>query len=284
METDWLLAQRFLESHPRDGALILDRLPTGQAATLLEKTPPQIAATVLQQMEPLSAAGCLARLAPERAALVLIVFPLDRAAGLLRRLEVGTCDRILAHAPPDHSLPLRRLLQYPEGTAGALMDPRAMALPGELSVSEALTRVRRSPENVLYYIYVVERDQRLAGVLNLRELMLASPKTMLASAMHRRVARLPARADLTSIVAHPGWRDFHALPVVDDSGAFVGVIRYETLRRLEEDATGGRPGNPAVSTMMSLGELCWIGFTGMLAGFATVFVKEQKETDHGSSG
>ena len=147
------------------------------------------------------------------------------------------------------------------------MDPRALALPDDLAISEALKRVRRSPQNVLYYMYVVDRDQRLVGVLNLRELMLASPKTTLSSAMQPNVARLPALADLMAIVAHPGWRDFHALPVVDAGDTFIGVIRYETLRRLE-DETGAPPYNQAVATVLSLGELCWIGFAGMLAGLA----------------
>ncbi len=284
METDWLLSQAFLESHPRDSAVILERLPAEEAAAFLEKTRPQLAAQVFQSMAPLAAAGCIACLAPEAAVAVLRALPLNLAAGLLRRLDAEVRDRALAYAPADFSISLRRLLQFPEGTAGALMEPRALSLPGDIRVGEARTRVRRAPNSLLSYMYVVDREQRLIGVLTLRELMLASPKTMLSSAMRPHVLRLPARADFASIVAHPGWRDFHVLPVVDDSGAFVGVIRHEKLRRLEDAAS--RPASQAISTMLSLGELYWIGLTGVLAGVAATIlpqvVQQDKESDDGS--
>ncbi len=235
-------------------------------------------------MAPLNAAGCLERLAPAPAVAVLTALPLNAAAGLLRRLNVDVRDRTLVHAPAEFTITLRRLLQYPEGTAGALMETRALSLPGDVRVSEARTRVRRALHSLLFYVYVVDREQRLIGVLNLRELMLASPKTMLSSAMRPHVLRLPARADLTAIVAHPGWRDFHVLPVVDDSGTFIGVIRYETLRRLED--TAAQPASEAISTMLRLGELCWIGLTGMLVGVAATILPqvapEDKENDYGS--
>jgi hypothetical protein len=106
---------------------------------------------------------------------------------------------------------------------------------------------------------------------------------MLSSTMCSHVLRLPVRADFASVLAHPGWRDFHVLPVVDDSDVFVGVIRHEKLRSLED--TAKKPGNQAVSTMLSLGELYWIGLTGMLAGVAATIlpqiVQEDKESDDG---
>jgi Mg/Co/Ni transporter MgtE len=147
------------------------------------------------------------------------------------------------------------------------MDPQALALPEDLAASEALARIRRAPRNALYYLYVVDRDGHLVGVINLRELMLAAPETLLSATMARNVACLSARADLVVIVAHPGWRHFHALPVVESDETFVGVIRYETLRRLE-DAANRQPASEAASTVANLGELCWIGFGGILAGLA----------------
>ena len=285
METEWLLSQEFLKSHPRDGAIILERLSLKEAAGLLEKTPADTAASVLQQMAPLSASECLAHLTADKATQVLSALPIEITAALLRRLDIGVRDRLLAHAPKEFAAPVRRVLLYPEGTAGALMDPQALALPEDLAMSEALARIRRSPQNILYYLYIVDREGRLVGVMNLRELMLAAPKTLLSAAMRRNVARISAPADVTSIVVHPGWRDFHALPVVDVNDAFVGVIRYETLRKLE-DAAGAQPANQAISTVLNLGELCWIGFAGMLTGLAATVSPgarlDDRESDDGS--
>jgi magnesium transporter len=262
--------------------MIIERFSLKEAAGLLEKTPPKAAATVLQHMAPLSACECLAHLAADKIAPILGALPIEVTAALLRRIDIDFRDRLLAQAPPELAVPVRRLILYPEQTAGALMDPRALALPEDLSMNEALARIRRAPQNVLYYLYVVDREGRLVGVLNLRELMLAAPKTPLSSAMRRNIARLRALADLASIVAHPGWRDFHALPVIDAHEAFVGVIRYETLRRLE-DAAGQQPANQAVSAVLNFGELCWIGFAGVLAGLATT-VSSQAPVDNKEIG
>jgi len=173
---------------------------------------------------------------------------------------------------------LNLLLRYPEGTAGALMDPRALALPQDIPVGEALARVRHAARDVLYYLYVVDRAQVLVGVLNLRELMLAPRKAEVASVMRPHVARLSARADRASILAHPGWREFHALPVVDDAGLFLGVIRYETVRRLEEDRGSAGQSANALTTVLTLGELCWRGMSLVLADLASG-VAPAKSTD-----
>jgi hypothetical protein len=90
--------------------------------------------------------------------------------------------------------------------------------------------------------------------------------------MHKRVERLPASASLSAILLHPAWREFHALPVTDPQESFLGAIRYKTLKRLEQESARQRPPDESLTALLSLGELCWIGFAGMLAGLAaTVF-------------
>ena len=279
MEADWLLTQVFVENHPNDAALILEGLPSEEAATLLEKIPPRSAAAVIHGMAPMSAAECIVSIAPEQSGPIVGELPLDTAAAMLRRIDTVSRDRLLAHVPDHISALLGRLLQYPDGTAGALMDPRAVAFSSDISVGDALRRIQRDPQHVLYYLYVTDRSQHLIGVLNLRELMFASPQAPLASVMHTHIARLLAHTDPKTIVVHPGWRDYHALPVVDDEGVFVGVMRYETLRRLESEAGEGRPTNLAVSTMLNLGELCLIGLGGMLSGIAMSIVPSAKIED-----
>lgn len=286
METEQLFAQAFLAAHPEDAAPLLERLSPQEAAALLEDTPPQVAAAVLRRMAPFSGATCLANIAAESLEPILSMLPLDIAAGLLRRLNHSVQEQLLAQAAPEVAAPLRLLLQYPEGSAGALMDPRAFALPEDLAVSEALERVRQTPQHVLYYLYVVNREHTLVGVLNLRELMLASPTALLADVMRQSVARISARADRVIIVAHSAWRDVHALPVIDDAGVFLGTLRYETLRRLENESATNRQTQNAVATLLTVGELYWTGLSHMLAGLASALTPPAarqeviRRTDH----
>lgn len=261
MDTEHRLSRTFLETHPGDAAVVLERLGPDTAAPLLAELPPQIAAAVIERTDPAAGAECLGRMAPARAAAVTAALPLDTAALLLRRLDPPAQGPLLEALPGRLATPLDLLLRYPEGTAGALMDPRALALPHDIPVGEALARARRAARHVLYYLYIVDRQHTLVGVVNLRELMLAPRKAPLAAVMRPHVARLSARADRGVIVAHAGWRDFHTLPVVDDRGAFLGALRYETLRRLEDDGAAQRASQHPLTTVLTLGELCWSGLT-----------------------
>jgi magnesium transporter len=274
VESDWLLARLFLENHPYDAALLLEDFSREEAVPLLRAIDPRTAAPVLEKMTSLAAAECLLAMPPVDGGRLAAALPLEAAARILRCLPAENRERFLADLSSDASVPLRRILRYPHGTAGALMDPQVLSLPNHLPVSEALARVQRSPEHTLYYLYVVDGDQKLVGVLNLRELMLARSSDHLASIMRADVAHLPARSDLVSILAHPGWLEVHALPVVDEEGTFLGVLRYKTLRRLEREAAGKRSPDQPLSTLLNLGELCWIGFAGMLAGLAATMFPE----------
>ena len=193
METEHLFAQAFLTAHPEEAAARLERLTSSDAATLPEDTPPQVAALILPHMSPFGAVACLTNLATERAGPILAALPLASAAVLLRRVEPSAQERLLTTVSATASAPLKRLLHYPEGSAGALMDPQALALPEDMVVNEALERVRQTPQHVLYYLYVVNRTQVLVGVLNLRELMLASPTAPVQRVMRLHVARIAAR-------------------------------------------------------------------------------------------
>ena len=262
-----LLGLEFLRTHPEDAARVLERFHPRESATLLAALPSHNAAAIVGHMVLTNAAACIAAFDEDRAAEVLADMSLDQSAALLRRVPPEVAERIIQPAPRNVvTAALRMLVAYPEGTAGALVDPTILSLPVDLACDEALERVRREPKNAIYYIYVVDREQRLVGVLNLRELMLADGEAPLANAMHATVSRVRSDAGEDEILAHPGWREYHALPVVDADGRLVGAIRYETLRRLEQGRSSARTTNPLLTTAMSLGELYWFSLRGVVTG------------------
>ena len=267
-DTELFLARELLASHPADAARVLERHPAAVSSTLLAALSPAESAPVLDQLAPGTATVCLQAMLAGTAGELLAELPIDRAAALLRRLPAEDAQRILDAAPaPVLAAALRMVIAYPEGTAGALLDPTVLAVPSDLDVREALERVLKDPSHTLYYVYVVDRTHRLAGVLSLRELMQAAPDAALTEVMHTALERLRSKAEVAEIVAHPGWRENHALPVVDDAGTFLGAIRYRTLRRLER--TGDPEArSPALEAAMSLGELYWFGLASILEGMA----------------
>lgn len=273
------MAQHALEVHPEASASVLERSGDAASLALLTTAPLEAAAAVLQRFSPVRAAAMLGGLPPERAARILDGIPTDAVARLVRRLPPAAQEAVLAEMPSGRAESIRRVLHFPEGTAGALMDPDVLALPVDWTAREALKRVREDAEHARYNLYVVDDGDRLVGALNLRELLLARPRATLGSLMKRDPHRIEALADRSSVLRHPGWKVVHALPVVDASGAFLGALRYRVLRRLEQELTGERGGD--VDSGAALGELIAAAARGVFDAVSGTGIRPVEEADDG---
>jgi len=268
MRTELAIAAQFVADHPDETAVVLERVSFNDAAALLAELEPAIAAQAIARISASLAVDCLRSMHGEQVARLLTELPVDLAARLLRLATEETRQRWLMAMPPESAELLARKLRYPSATAGALADPLVLALPEDTAVAEAQKHLRRSPERAYYYIYVVDREHRLVGVLDMRELMHASPRATLSSVMHRDPVRVPAQSDLATITAHPGWRDLDALPVVDLAGVFFGIVRHRTIRQAAGGAGAQAPVEPVVSALLGLGELYWTGLAALLSSLS----------------
>lgn len=266
MSAELDLARQFIEDHPAEAASVLEQVSFGEAASLLSILDPSLASRAVGRISASLAVDCLKLLDNKKAAGMLEQLPLDYAARMLRRADADTREVWLGSLPADRAELLRRKLRFPTGTAGALADPLVLALPEEMAVSEAEKHLHRSAERAYYYVYVVDRDHKLVGALDIRELMQAQSKATLADVMHRELVRLPALTDLNTLVSHPGWRDLDALPVVDAEGVFFGIVRHRTVRQLYGQTGQQTEVEPVVSALVNLGELYWTGMAAFLAG------------------
>jgi magnesium transporter len=265
MQGEDLISEAFLESHPEDAALILERLPSEELAELFEgDIPPDVSASVLQRINSMVAAESLALTAKDRAGDIVVKLPLHIAAGLLRRMNPEIRDGLLKQLPHEAKRPLGLLLKYPENTAGSLMEPRVLVLPSDITVSDAIALMRQSPKHTIHYLYVVDRRQILVGVTTLRELMLARTKDLVGTVMHSPAIYLSYRADRAAIVNHTGWQSYHKLPVTDDNGVFLGVIGYKSLRTIEARRTTPDWTQGALSITLMLGEVYWTGVSAAI--------------------
>lgn len=264
MNAELAVARAFAETYPGEAAVLLEGLGSGEIVPFLDALPVASAAEVIRSMEGYAASRCLEEMSGAGAANLIGQLPLERAASLLRQLGKEARGPILAGVPETVSGPLSALLRYPEGTAGALMNPRVFTLPPDIDAEEALRRMRVYSGDALYYLYVVARDRRLIGVVNMRELMLDDPGERIEATMQREVMRLQAGTPLAAVLAHPGWLEYQALPVVDEQGLFVGALRHKSLRRLTSE--GEERGADVRSTGAALGELFQIGLAGLAKG------------------
>ena len=257
-----LLAQ-FATDHPAEVASALAAMSHREAALVLSDLAPAVAAGLLHYLPSLSAALALEQLSVEEAAAILIAARPDIAASILRATSGERRAAVIACFPPRLQAAIANLLIYAEDTAGALMDPEVLTAFEQEPACQVLERVQRIPEHTLYYLYVVADDQRLVGVVNMRELMGARPDALLVSVCTRNVASIAASATWQTVVGHPAWGSVHALPVVDKADQFVGVLRYEIVRDLERRQASDALTDSGLQTASALGEVFGLGLRGL---------------------
>ncbi len=259
------LNQQFLRNHPVEAARALEDLPSRQLAEVLQPIDPEVAALAMRHVDVADLASALSVMGSDHLERLFAALPLDTQLAVLRRLTDR--ESVLAALPRRESVILQRLLSYPEGSAASLMDPWSFAVSSDANVGEALKRCTRSPDHVRFYVYVVDRERKLIGVVTLGQLLRGSRAQQIASLMERNVTSVPANASRADVLENPHWRRFHALPVVDEDGGFLGVVRYETWQReMRQHDAHTRAHSNTLQTLLALGELYWTGLSEALLG------------------
>lgn len=276
MDYDMDLSLEFLKAHPLDAARVVEQIPIHDAALFMKKIPPEIAANVIRLMDSLTVIRCSELIEPDIMGAIAEKLPMEIASMILRKMDSALKDSVMKTLSPEILAPLNLLLRFPEGTAGALMDPRHLVLPQDIYVRDAIGHVRRHLKHSASYIYVVTRDHVLNGFVNIHEILPLDPKTIISTITHTDIWRLSVYSDRQAILMNPGWREFHTLPVVDEKGIFLGAIDYQTIRRLEQEIIKPPQQSPLNQTATAIGELFWVGLSGLLKGATSALGRLQE--------
>jgi magnesium transporter len=219
-------AEAFSDLDDHDQAVILPQLGISDTADLLEELEGEEAIDVAETLPTDLLADVLDEMEPDEAADILGDLPPDRAASALAEME----DR-------QEVLPL---LSHPDKTAGGLMTTSFIALRGRTTAAEAIEFLREmEPESETpYYLYVVDAQGRLTGVVGLRDLIVADPATPLSQIMDEDILFVSSDADQEDVARTFARYDLAAVPVVGPDRRLEGVITYDDIVDvLEEEAT-----------------------------------------------
>ena len=232
------LHRRFLFEYPHEAARQLEAMELDEAVELLTSVPPNAAARTWQAMASDIGAAAVQRAPDALARHLLSETEPAQAASVLAQIEPEPRARLLGLLNPQIAAELQALLVYPAESAGRVMDPQVMPVRADGTVGEALTRLRSLRRKALRELYVVDFEGRLSGRLEIQELAVAEEDTSL-----RELTRpLPAvvrdmdpREDVATILQeHPM---ITALPVINQAGRLVGVIRQAGIVSAIEEET-----------------------------------------------
>lgn len=238
-ERDTNLQEFFQNLHPSDFAEIVEDLTDEQKADLFDLLSDEEAALVIQEMEDIDQVDLFQLLSRKRASAILKEMATDDAADLLGEMPEEDAKELLTLIEEDAE-ELRGLLRYPEDSAGGIMTTEYISFPENMTVEEAIRRLREiAPEaETVYYVYVVDEGTRLIGVLSLRELIASPDGTRLADIMRKNVVNVTADLDQEEVARLVSKYDLLAVPVVDDRQRLLGIVTVDDiLDVLEEEAT-----------------------------------------------
>jgi len=155
----------------------------------------------------------------------------DDRVDLMRRLMPKVTEGLLRLVDEADRRDIATLVRQEENTAGALMTTDYAWLPPSLSASEALDRLRlQAPESeTIYYIFILDDQHRLQGVLSLRNLILAPRHALLRDLMEEQVVSVRADEDRDKVAKTMAAYDLIAMPVVDEQGRMVGIITHDDI-------------------------------------------------------
>lgn len=216
--------------YPPDQADILSELEPEQQEALLTQLETEQAADILEELEDEEAAEIASRLPLETLSDIVDEMETDEAADLLGDMEPEQASEVLARMRDADDV--RPLLLHKDETAGGLMTSEFLALRERMTVRQALEAVRQwSPEKeeAVHYLFIVDDQDRLQGLVSLYELIKAGPDQRLGEIMSTDVISVPAGADQEQCAHLMRRYDLYALPVVDAGNRLIGVITVDDI-------------------------------------------------------
>jgi magnesium transporter len=156
--------------------------------------------------------------------------PTDDAADLLQLAPDEITEAILSRMSQAGQMDLRQLLAYDEGSAGGLMTPDVFRIREEMTVIEAVQAIREAEAGEeTHFLFVVDVDDRLTGMLGFRRLVIAGPDERISDVCDREIAAIPPDLDGATVAMEFEKYDYLVLPVVDSEGRLLGAITVDDV-------------------------------------------------------
>ncbi|MDQ7773756.1 MAG: magnesium transporter [Elusimicrobiales bacterium] len=230
----------YIQSDPARAAGALELLEPREAAVIFKGLAQAEAAKVVENLQPRPAAAIIAEIQPETAAALLYRVPHAHVADIFRHAGEDFVKTILPLLEREFAGKIAENLRYPAESAGRLMSPDFLSFRKDLKVGEVITRLRSMARKhaPATYCYVVGEENRLLGVLNMRDLLLAATDAPIEQVMIKDVFRVHPFADREELVNIFSKKHFLSIPVVDPGGRLLGVVNTRNIiESTEEEAT-----------------------------------------------
>jgi magnesium transporter len=217
--------------HPADLADIIEDLSGRDRSAIFHALDAETAAEALEEIDPKIQKAIIETIPVDRASDIVEEMSPSDAADLLGDLPEERAEEILEGMEQEKAEDLRELLVHPDETAGGLMTTAYLSLtPGD-TIETAVGRLKAEAQNldIMDYIFIVDEEEVLKGVVSIRDLLTAHPHQTLDQIQPARVVSVKLDEDQNEVVEAFAKYGFRALPVVDEEGHLKGVISFRSV-------------------------------------------------------
>ncbi len=233
--------KKLSELHPAELADILEDLRGLERSAIFHALDTETAADALEKIgDPKVQKALINAVSVEKASDIIEEMSPNEAADLLADLPQETADEILGEMNAETAEDLRELLVHPEETAGGIMTISLLGLSPDMTVKTAMRRLKEEAANldVLYYVYLIDQDSVLSGVVSMRDLLSALPQQRLSEIQTSRLITVNLQAKQDDVVDLFIKYGFRAIPVVDDQNRLKGAVRLRSVLEILSPSQG----------------------------------------------
>lgn len=231
------LRQTLKDLHPADIAEMMPDLKKDEQLQLFGLLEKDKAQQVFENLEEEEEAALLKHLEKEEVKQILTQMPPDEKADLFGKLPDNIVAKLFQLLSEEERLNLRKLLAYPEGSAGAIMTTEYVSFKPDLTASEAIKQIRKiAPrKETIYFTYITDDLGKLLGFVSLKDIVLARPDQRLKEVMHTNVISANLNQDQEEVAKTIHKYDLLAIPVVDNFNQLQGIVTVDDIMDVMEE-------------------------------------------------
>ena len=230
-----VLKAKLTEIHPVDLADILEELDHDERIALFSQLDTEHASDTLEELEPRVQRDLVSSITKARAAELINDMTPAQAADILAALPASDVDVILALIDTDEARKIVHLLEHHDDKIANFATEHFIAFPPDAEIRHVLDQYRALAKDadIVMYVYVVDKDNRLIGVLDIKELLRADPSERLSDQMTTNLITLNTESTIKDASKLFARYSFRAIPIVNEQESIVGVIPYRDVMDLK---------------------------------------------------
>ena len=230
----------FIEMNPADIAALMNDFPEERIPILFRLLPKELAADTFVEMDSDIQELLIKGFSDTELRDVLDEMFVDDAVDIVEEMPANVVKRILSNTDADTRAAINKILQYPDDSAGSLMTIEYVSLRKNMTVSEALTRIRRTgvDTETIYTCYVTDYNRKLLGLVTAKDLLLSEEDELISDIMETNMIFVHTHTDKEEVAQRFSKYNLLAMPVVDDEERLVGIVTIDdAMDVMEEEAT-----------------------------------------------